>query len=233
MKLIKFFIVLLGLSLISGCAKKPEVVQDTTQEPPTQVNLALAADMNVKLGMMYLQKGETQRAQQRFSQALANAPENSASWYSMGYFWEVMGDNAKAEPYYKKAISVDPQNGNAKNNYGTFLCHTGRYQEGIKQFQAAIHSAGYLNQTGAYENMGLCAMKIPDYKMAKKYLTRAVSQNPNLNESLEGLAVINYKEKHYSVTCKYLQRYNRLVPKPSKQITKLKTNLRKVYKCKV
>ena len=222
---------LLSLSLVCGCANKPEVVQDTTQEPPTQVNLDQAADMNVKLGMMYLQKGETQRAQQRFSQALANAPENPAAWYSMGYFWEVMGNNAKAESYYKKAISLDPQNGNAKNNYGTFLCHTGRYQDGIKQFQAAINSADYLNQTGAYENMGLCAMKIPDYKMAKEYLTRALSQNPNLTESLEGLAEISYKEKDYAAACNYLKRYKTLAAKPSKAMVKLETELKKGNKC--
>ncbi len=222
---------LLSLSLISGCAKKPDAVQDSTQEAPAQVNLGLAADMNVKLGMMYLQKGETQRAQQRFTQALANAPENPAAWYSMGYFWEVMGDNAKAEPYFKKAISIDPQNGNAKNNYGTFLCHAGRYKEGIYQFKAAINTPNYLNQTGAYENIGLCSMKIPDYKMAKEYLTRAVSQNPNLTESLEGLAEISYKEKSYTAACNYLKRYKILAAKPSNAMVKLETNLSKGKKC--
>lgn len=216
-----FLVMIVSTIVLTSCSKTPTVKDET-------VNLTAASDINTRLGMSYLEQGDVRRAKQRFLKALQEAPDNPASWYSMGYFFEVTGNNAEAEKYFKHAISLAPANGNAKNNYGTFLCHTGRYREGIQQFFAAVNSPNYLDMIGAYENIGICAMKIPDYKLAEEYLNKALAQDPNRAESLGALALLNYDTKNYKTSREYFDRYKAQSTAISPDMRKLGTDLKKM-----
>jgi len=224
LKLSNILLTVTMLVTLVGCSSTP---YKRTSSDEAKMKRESAANTNSALGMLYLQKGDTHRAKQRFLQALEESPKDPTAWYSIGYFFEVMGENTKAEQSFLRAIKLDPQNGDAKNNYGTFLCHTGRYQEGIKQFHAAISAPKYLNTTGAYENIGLCAMKIPDYNLAKQYLEKALALNPKQPESLEALAKIYYQEHKNDLAIKYLNQYKALTTTPDKEMIALEAKLKK------
>ena len=155
-------------------------------------NPAEAARTNAKLGLAYLEKGLYPASKERLLTAINDDPKIAAGWYSMAYYLEKTDDNTEAEIYYRKAISIEPHSGSAKNNYGTFLCRLGRYQEAIHQFLSAANETDYLEVAQAYENAGICAMMIPNNSLALTYFHQALNNNPNMPFTLLNLARLNH-----------------------------------------
>lgn len=156
-----------------------------------------AADANIQLGIAYLEEGNIALAKQKLLMALSLTPQDPAVWYAMGYYLEATGDNAKANEYYLHAIRLAPASGEVQNNYGTFLCHTGKPKESIQHFLIAVQDSDYIDIASAYENAGLCALLIPDITLAKKYFTLALARDLNRTRSLMELAAIEYQQKNY------------------------------------
>lgn len=156
-----------------------------------------AANANIQLGIMFLKKGDVSSAKQKFLSAIRIAPQYPPAWYAMGYYWEVTGDNEDANKYYLTAIDLAPTSGDTQNNYGTFLCHTGKLKESIPHFLAATKDPNYLDSASAYENAGLCSLLDSNVQAAKEYFTKAITQNPNKVRSLIKLSEINYSEGNY------------------------------------
>lgn len=158
-----------------------------------QSNPQNAAILNAKLGLAYLSKGYYSASKERLLSALRDDPHIAASWFSMAYYLEKTGDANSAKHYYKKAISVEPHSGDAKNNYGTFLCRAGKYHRAISYFVAAAKEPTYLDAAGAYENAGACATLIPDNQLAKKYFLLALSNNPGEYYALLSMAKLSHQ----------------------------------------
>jgi len=168
--------------------------------------------INTQLGLSYLEKHEVQQAKQKLLLALDEAPNIPETWYSMAYFMEVTGNKTEAEKYYLKAIEIAPKKGEVQNNYGTFLCRTGDYSGAINHFLLAVQDPKYLDTASAYENAGLCAMKIPDAKLAMQYFNEAITQDPNHPTSLFELARFNYLQGNYAQAKEELHQFLVLSP---------------------
>ncbi len=137
------------------------------------------ARINAQLGIAYLEKNDVERAKQKLLLSLDQAPNIPEPWYSMAYFLEATGNTKEAKTYYLKAIALAPAQGEAKNNYGTYLCRAGQYQAAIQQFLLAAREPTYLSPAAAFENAGLCAQKIPDNNLAITYFQQAVKRDPS------------------------------------------------------
>lgn len=171
--------------LLSACAS----VNSTNSEE--QARKVKTAKINAQLGIAYLERRNLQRAKQKLLLALEQGPTIPEPWYSMAYFLEATGNKDDASIYYQKAISVAPTRGDAQNNYGTFLCRNGDYRGSIEHFMLAVKDPTYLDPADAYENAGLCALKIPDKTMATKYFSQALQQDPSRMVSERKLRELN------------------------------------------
>lgn len=180
----------------------------TTQGPSTQeTKLVSAAKINVQLGMAYLERKDIQRAKQKFILALDEAPQIPETWYSMAYFMESTGNQDAADKYYVKAMAVAPGRGDVLNNYGTYLCRKGNYRDAVNHFIKATQDPKYLQAASAYENAGICALKIPSDDEAMKYFTKAIAEEPQRAASLIELAELNYKQGNYKKSREQLNQY--------------------------
>jgi type IV pilus assembly protein PilF len=184
LNLLKMAALVCFTSLIVACASSGSQSEDEQTQVKT-------AKVNAQLGMAYLERRDIQRAKQKLLLALKQGPNVAEVVYSMAYFQEATGNTEKAQAFYLQAIKVDPTRGEAQNNYGTFLCRAGKYSESIQHFNLAAQDPNYLNPSSAYENAGLCAMKIPDKKQASQYFQRALNENPNLPVASRKLAELN------------------------------------------
>jgi type IV pilus assembly protein PilF len=155
-------------------------------EHPT-TNLQEASQINVRLGLGYLQQGNYPRAKEKLLLA-AQQNVSQSSYGALAYFYERTHDNKLAAEYYQKAIALAPENGAPHNNYGAYLCRTGEYVAGDQQFKLAVNDTKYVNSASAYENAGLCALLVPDKAKAKIYFEKALQQNPKLSTSSRELA---------------------------------------------
>jgi len=166
-----------------------------------------AANINLQLGIGYLQQGDIDRAKQKLLLAEKQDPSSPLVWDSLAYFYSKTGDVNKADQFYRKAISLAPSNGKTLNNYGTFLCGQGQYQKAIQYFNAAVKDPSYVTTGQAYENAGLCAEQIPDRQRAKTLFTKALQNDPTLPTANLEMANISFDEKQYSQAMLYMARY--------------------------
>jgi len=158
-----------------------------------------AAKINVQLGMAYIERGNMQRAKQKLLLAMDEAPDLPEAWYSMGYFLENSGNRVEANKYYLKSVTLAPHRGDALNNYGTYLCRSGDYRGAINQFMLAVKDDQYLDAPSAYENAGLCALKMPNIAQATNYFKKALLEDTHRPVSRIELAEIYYQQGHFKL----------------------------------
>ncbi len=151
--------------LLASCATQP-----TNPE---------AAGLNTKLGYSYMQQGDMQQAKSKFLLAIQQDPKNPLILQAMGYYLEQTGEVKMADNYYQQALAIAPEKGAVQNNYGDFLCRQGKRHQAIKHFVLATQDISYLYVTQAFENASSCALKIPDKKLARYYLQKALKSDPN------------------------------------------------------
>ncbi len=151
----------------------------------------IAADDNIKLGLAYLQQGNTPKAKEKLLIAADQAPQWPVAKDALGYFFESTGNNKEAEKYYLQAISLSPHDGASLNNYGVFLCRNHRALEAEKMFLQSAGMPNYLNTAEAYENAGLCALSISDKNTAKVYFKKALQEEPLRKVSTRELEKLN------------------------------------------
>lgn len=191
------------LTLVTGCS----MLATSDNNDGNDGKKIQAADANIQLGMNFLKEGNVLAAKQKLLNAMRVAPLYPPAWYTMAYYLEVTGQSALADRYYLKAIALSPKSGDSQNNYGTFLCHSGKMKESLRYFIAATDDPNYVESGGAYENAGLCALLIPDSHLAKTYFTKAILRDPNRTRSLSQLASIEYQQKNFSAAKYHLQLY--------------------------
>jgi len=143
--------------------------------------------VNINLGLAYLQENKPELAKYRLLLALEQAPHDAFTQGAVAYYLEKTGEFTQAEQHYLLAIRFAKHPGAAKNNYGTFLCRRGQYQDAIDYFLEAAQDLYYLNTANAYENAGRCALKIPDRQQAKMYFSKAISVDPTHKNKLSEL----------------------------------------------
>lgn len=182
--------------LLGGCAT--EKATYSSNHHVVHRNHTAAAKANVVLATEFMKKNDNVKAKEKLLLAQKQAPKLPAVWYGMGYFLEHTGDLAAAETQYKHAISLAPKDGEAHNNYGTFLCRHGKYNESLQEFMLAVKDPNYLQVTDAYENAGMCALKIPDQKRAYAYFNKALDYNSNADVALYYLSQIQYDNGQYA-----------------------------------
>lgn len=177
----KNYIVFLLVGLVSmGCASHSHGTY-------MQRNIS-GADSNIHLGFNYLEQQNVAMAKRKFIKAVEDAPNYAPAWYSIAYFWEATGNLKLADRDYRKAININSQLSATHNNYGTFLCRHGRYEEAVREFVQAAKNQQNLNSASAYTNAGLCAEKIPNYNLARSYFHQAVMLDPKQTIAKERLA---------------------------------------------
>ena len=169
-----------------------------------------AAMTNARLGMAFLDKGLYTASKEHLLTAIKEDPKLAVGWYSMAYYLEKTGNINAADQYYQKAVSVEPHSGSAINNYGTFLCRTGKYQAAIDTFLRAANEPNYLQSASAYENAGICALKIPNNTLALKYFHEALDNNPSMPFSLLSLARLYHQTGNEASAEKYFTLFQNL-----------------------
>ncbi len=169
-----------------------------------------AAEINMRLGLNYLQRGDYKVALEKLDKALQQNPNLPSAHNTIALLYQKLGETDKAEKHFKEAIQRAPDYSEAENNYGAFLCQQGKYEQAETYFLKAIENPLYSNSAKALENAGLCANRIPDSERAETHLRRALTINPKLYKSLFEMAKITYAKHQLEDAKSYLERYKQV-----------------------
>jgi type IV pilus assembly protein PilF len=202
-------VVLAAPVALTACSSSPKKFQEHRDT---------SADINAKLGLSYMQQGDYDTALEKLKRALDQDPNSVAANHYIAELYKVLNNNELAEEHYKKALRLDGNDPAIQNNYGVFLCDRKRYEEAEKHFLLATRISSYRHPDEAYENAGLCALRIPDAKRAETYFRQALEINPLLPNALYQMALLNFDAQQYLPARAFLQRYEAFSPATSKTL---------------
>jgi type IV pilus assembly protein PilF len=151
--------------------------------------------------------GRLEPAALALGRALALAPNDSRANHAMALFQLRISDRAAAEPYFRQAVDTDNNNFSARNDFGGYLCQSGRMEEGLVQFDRALRNPYndrlYISQLGA----GACYVRILNWKEAEGYFFLALVGRPKLAMALYQMAEVTFAQADHLRTRAYLQRF--------------------------
>lgn len=185
----RFLTVFLPLCFLAACTlNQPKEYGSNAVDATTD-----RARAHADLGGAYLQQKKYDIALDEFMQSVQISPSYALGYNGLGLVRSALGQDKEAEAAFKKAIELQPNNSESHNNYGTFLCSRGRYDESITQFLEAVKNPLYTTPNLAYANAGICADRKNDTAKAEAYLNKALQIQPLTYSAAYQLAEIQYR----------------------------------------
>jgi type IV pilus assembly protein PilF len=152
---------------------EPRPSDAATRAQQADAELKRRAQIRLELASAHYQQANYPQALEELRAALAIDPDNVAALGLMGLVQMDLGERAQAEESFQRALRIAPNDSDLLNNYGWFLCQTGRAREAIPQFQAALSNPLYSTPARALHNAGICSLRFGDEAGAEAYFTRA------------------------------------------------------------
>lgn len=190
------------LGVLGGCATTPPV---TEPQPPAEND---PSQINLKLGIGYMQSGRFDVALDKLKKAVAYDPNLAEAHNALAVLYEETRQNRLAEEHFLRAIQADPQYALAQSNYGRFLCAKGRPAQGEAQFLLAANSGKLDAPELAYTGAAICARLQGAPERAEGYLRRALEIDPFHDGTLLEMASLNHQQNRDSQASEFLERYH-------------------------
>lgn len=132
------------------------------------------AKIHTELGALYFQEGNLGVAIDELRIALDADSSYFPAYSVRGLVYAYLREFSKADEDFQRAISYAPDDPDVNNNYGWYLCETGKERQSISYFLTALKSPLYETPDRAYTNAGTCALRAGDHEGAERYLFQAV-----------------------------------------------------------
>lgn len=156
-KYLKNITACITLFLLAACSSIPETVSET------EFNRSEAVKARINLALAYLEQNDFPKAKQNIDKALAHDPNDYLPHSVLAYYYQQTADAQNAEKAYQQALKLSQNRPDVRNNYGTFLCKQGQFQQAYQQFEQAVASPKpYYHQADSLENIILCAKTEPN-----------------------------------------------------------------------
>lgn len=213
-------ILILLIAILTGCVSQSTNPYNTDSDATNQ------ARAHTELGAAYLQANKFEIALEEFNIAIRNDPEYALAYNGIGLVYSALAENDKADAAFKKALQLKPNSSESQNNYGNFLCKTGRYDESIKQFLNAVKNPLYETPHLAYANAGICSIRNKDFVNAERYLMTSLQIQPLTYSAAYHLANLQFNRGDAKAAKSTLQ--NTLIAAPSPEVLWLGIKIERV-----
>ena len=185
---------------LAGCASKPTAPAPAPAPEPTPIKSQEAtpeqrAQIRTELAAGYYERGQMDIALQELGNAKALDPTYAKIYDIYGLVYAMLGERAKAEESFRQAITLAPDNSEFRENWGAYLCATGREREAMPEFERVLKDPLYKTPEIALINAGKCSASLGDVKSAEDYLRRALSASPGNPVAAYNLALLAYRDK--------------------------------------
>src|SRR5262245_23568612 len=191
----------LALVCLAGCQSKapePETVIPRPVVTPLQpASPQVRAQLHTELASGYYERGQMEIALDELNRAVAQQPDYAPAYNIYGLVYATIGEDAKAEQNFARALQLAPGDSEIHQNWGWYLCTHNRVRDSLAEFDAAARNPLYKSPEIAFVNAGRCAQAIGDTKAAENYFQRALAAQPGNALASYGLAQIAYRDGKY------------------------------------
>jgi type IV pilus assembly protein PilF len=189
------------LLLMSACISTGEPLPKSSTD---------AAQYNMELGIGYLRQGNLEAAKEKLLKAIDHDPGLATAHTALGLVYERLEDLPGAERQYRRAVSISPDDPDALNSLGVFLCaRRNRSVEGLDFLDRALAvplSRMPANRAMLNTNAGICAKPV-DLPRAEAYLRTALSLDATYPEALLQLADVTFSQGNALQARAFLERH--------------------------
>jgi type IV pilus assembly protein PilF len=199
--------VLSGLMLLSAC-QLPQTPAPDIQTASDQTDARRRANIRLQLASSYLEAGQYPVALDEAKQAIAIDPSLVDAHHVKALAYMGMSQNALAEESFRTALSMRASDGDLLNNYGWFLCQSGRYAEGSATLRRAVASPSTAGAGKPLTSLGACQLRAGDAAAAEKTLLAALGYDRNNPVANTSLAQLYYLRGDYPQARQYVGRVN-------------------------
>ena len=186
-------------------AQKSEPLPATPLASAPPKDAFTRAKAHTELGSLYFQSGNLIVALEELTIAIAIDPNYAQAYSTRGLVLYYVKELASADKDFRKALSLDERDPEINNNYGWFLCQTGKEKESIAYFMRAINNPLYQTPETAYLNIGACYIKLGDLGQAEEYVRKNLRFRRDNPPALVQLARINYLRGNYDAAREHLK----------------------------
>ena len=207
----------MACAIFSGCGQMPSfsATQANTVETGTLTgdvgDPRNRARIHTELASAYFERGNMGVALEELRIAVSADPSYAPAYNVLGLVHMDLRENAVAQQHFEQGLRLAPNDPDVNNNYGWFLCQTGREGQSISYFLAALKNPLYSTPARSYVNAGLCSMKSNNERDALDYFQRALRSEPDNLQALLNLASIQYKRGQLEIARSFIGRFNRLI----------------------
>lgn len=168
--------VLLLAVLSAGCTTVTTTVGGVEVPAPskTEADPRKRAEIRTELASSYYREGRLAVALEEAQRAVQVDARYAPAHGLLGLIYMEIGDRSEAEASFNRALRLEPDNSDILNNYGWFLCQSGRERESFDYFQRAANNRLYSTPGLAMRNAGVCLLKVNDLDGAERALRRAL-----------------------------------------------------------
>ena len=157
-------------------------------------------------------KGDSKKAVEHFSGAVALYPEFGPALYEMGVQYLRLGEVDQAAEALKGSLKLDPNEASPRLSYGIVLLQQKKYTEAETELRAVIQKNDNLPTAHMY--LGIALMSQKKFDEAEKELLRAISFKSNeVSMAHRYLGGLYWAKRDYPRAADELETYLKLVPK--------------------
>ncbi|HTY04549.1 MAG TPA: type IV pilus biogenesis/stability protein PilW [Rhodocyclaceae bacterium] len=182
---------------LGACGSTPFVGSTVAQTPVSQQEVVgearRASKAHTDLGMVYLRQGQLNVAFDEARKAIDADSSYPLAYNLLGLVQMYLKENAAAEATFGEALRLAPNDPEINNNYGWFLCQTGRERQSIPYFVTAADVPLNVSPTKPLTNGGVCSVMVGDDKTAEDLLQKALRADPQNADAMFVLAELYYR----------------------------------------
>ncbi|MEO8836264.1 MAG: tetratricopeptide repeat protein, partial [Caldimonas sp.] len=140
--------------------------------------------------------------------AIAADPLYGDAFNLRGLIYANLGDKARAEESFKRALELNARDADTMHNYGWYLCQEKRYPESAAMFRRALAISEYRGTARTLMAQGVCQAYAGELAQADASLSRAYELDPSSPFTATNLAEVLYRRGEYERARFYIRRVN-------------------------
>jgi type IV pilus assembly protein PilF len=211
--ILRSVLALLVAGLLAGC-----VTTGSTDPLSTSKGRDNARDAYIRLGLGYLQDGNTEQAKIPLKQALELDSSSADAHAALALVFQTEMEPKLADDEYRKALSARSGDARILNNYGSFLFEQKRYSEAYERFTEASQDSLYPERSRVFENLGLTAVRLKKPELARQHLEKSLRLNSNQPKALLEMAQLSFDARDYVPSRGYYEAFSRIANQDARSL---------------
>lgn len=205
--------VLLACAGAVGCASR----RDADAVAPPGRDLVTASDeseaskrarLHMELASAYFSRGQMTTALDEVKQTLATQPTFGGAYNLRGLIYANLGDDALAEESFRRALQLNPRDGDTMQNFGYYLCQKKRYPEANELFDRALAIPQRRDPARTLLTKGVCEAFAGQLVASAATLEQSYLIDPGNPSTAVNLAEVLYRQGDYDRARTYIRRIN-------------------------